>query len=516
MSNEFAHAAGGDFLDVPGGGFVGAGGDNFEAAPGLSLAPEAPSAILRAEPYLVPARGGRRSSTLHRLLALADVTAALTAGALTALAAGLPADQALVVCAAYALMLPVVAFLCGLYAADDLRAWETGVPDLKRMLFATLALSWPLFAVAVLLGAPHFRIVTLLVTVLTFVLAVTGRAVARAIAHRSVHLQERTAIVGSGLVAGELVQNLRRHHGLGLLPVGIVENSEHHRSVDDLPHLGSLDDLREILRRENIDRVIIAFTRGSHVDLLQAIRACRDSRVPVHVVPRLYEFLDGARALDNVGGMPILSLGIPRLSSVAKVSKRALDIVASSVGLLCCAPLFAIIALAIKRESPGPVFFRQVRAGRAGTSFELIKFRSMYEDADARKAELMDANEMPGGVLFKIRQDPRITRVGQHLRRYSLDELPQLWNVLRGQMSLVGPRPLVIAETEWLGDDWQARRSELRPGITGPWQIYGRSEVPFEAMVRFDYQYVAGWSLARDLELLCATIPAVLTGRGAY
>jgi len=478
--------------------------------------PPMPLAILRAEPDLVPARGGRRSAVLHRLLGLADAIAASTAGVLAAVATGLPIDDALFMGAMGALLVPILAFCCGLYAADDLRAWATGVPDLKRMSFAALALSWPLYGVAGLAGAQHPVSLTVLGTALTFALATSGRALARAAAHRSDRLQERTVIVGSGLVAGEIVQNLRRHRGLGLIPVGIVENAEVHRSVDNLPLLGSLNELSEILRRDEVDRVIIAFSRATHVQLLHAIRACRDNRVPVHVVPRLFEFLDGARALDHVGGMPILSLGVPRLSGMAQAAKRGLDILASAAGLLLFLPLFVIIALAIKRDSPGPVFFRQPRGGRGRTSFELLKFRSMSEDADARKADLLDANEMPGGVLFKIREDPRVTRVGRKLRRFSLDELPQLWNVLRGDMSLVGPRPLVIPETEWLDQVWQLRRSELRPGITGPWQIYGRSEIPFEDMVRFDYQYVAGWSLARDLEILCATVPVVLGGRGAY
>jgi exopolysaccharide biosynthesis polyprenyl glycosylphosphotransferase len=481
-----------------------------------TAAPTPARAVLRAEPELVPARGGRRAVVLHRLLALADIAGALTAVLVASLLAGLGMEDALAVSAACALVMPVLAFCSGLYAADDLRAWATGVPDLKRLLFATLALSWPLFAFASAVGAQRPAIVTLTGTILTFALVTSGRAIARAAAHRSEVLLERTVIVGSGLVAGELVETLRVHREFGLSPVGIVEDAEHHRSVHELPLLGSLDELAQVLRRDAVDRVIIAFSRASHVELLKAIRACRDARVPVHVVPRLFEFLDGARSLDHVGGMPLLSLGVPRLTRAARVTKRALDIAAAGAGLVVCAPLFAVIAIAIRIESPGPVFFRQVRGGRTGTTFQLVKFRSMYEGADARKEELLAANEMPGGVMFKIRQDPRITGVGRVLRRFSLDELPQLWNVLRGDMSLVGPRPLVLPETEWLDEEWHARRSDLRPGLTGPWQVYGRSDVPFQAMLRFDYQYVAGWSLARDLEILCFTLPAVLAGRGAY
>jgi lipopolysaccharide/colanic/teichoic acid biosynthesis glycosyltransferase len=173
-------------------------------------------------------------------------------------------------------------------------------------------------------------------------------------------------------------------------------------------------------------------------------------------------------------------------------------------------------AIAVKVNSKGPIFFHQARAGRRNRSFNLIKFRSMYVDAEQRKADFDRMNESDDGVMFKIRDDPRVTRVGRVLRRFSIDELPQLFNVLKGDMSLVGPRPLIFSEAEALEERWHLRRSELRPGITGPWQVYGRSQSPFQEMVRFDYQYVAGWSLARDVELLLETLPAVLSGRGAY
>jgi lipopolysaccharide/colanic/teichoic acid biosynthesis glycosyltransferase len=197
-------------------------------------------------------------------------------------------------------------------------------------------------------------------------------------------------------------------------------------------------------------------------------------------------------------------------------AKRLVDLVGSAALLILISPLMIAIAIAIKVNSRGPVFFRQPRAGRRGKGFKLIKFRSMYTDAEERKPEVAQLNEADDGVMFKIRVDPRVTRTGRFLRRFSLDELPQLFNVLIGQMSLVGPRPLIFPEAEALEKEWHLRRLELRPGLTGPWQIYGRSQNPFQEMVRFDYQYVAGWSLARDVEILIATVPAVLSGRGAY
>jgi exopolysaccharide biosynthesis polyprenyl glycosylphosphotransferase len=236
----------------------------------------------------------------------------------------------------------------------------------------------------------------------------------------------------------------------------------------------------------------------------------------VDVVPRLVEVLDGVRALDQVGGQPLLSIGTPMLTSASIAAKRALDTAGSLALIALFSPLMIAIAVAIKLESRGPVFFRQPRSGRRNTSFQLIKFRSMYMDAEKRKAEMSELNEASDGVMFKIREDPRVTRVGRFIRRFSLDELPQLLNVLKGEMSLVGPRPLIFPETAALEQDWHLRRLELRPGLTGPWQVYGRSQSPFQEMVRFDYQYVAGWSLARDIEILLATLPAVMSGRGAY
>ena len=473
----------------------------------------APVAALRVE--AAPPRRRRRAASLHRLLALADALASGVATLAGSLIAGLPADAALTVSGICAVSLPAIAFACGLYAADDLRSWATGVPEAGRLLFAVVALSWPLHAAASAVGAASPAQVALIGTALAGILVAAGRAGARGIVHRAEHLLERTAIVGSGVVAVQLVANLRRHRAVGLVPVGIVDDSVHDPELADLEHLGTLDELPAILRLHAIDRVIIAFTRGGHEELLRGIRACRDGGVPVHVVPRLFEFLDGTRALDHIGGMPILSLGVPRLTTTSRAAKRTLDMVLSALALGAIAPVLAVIAIAIKLESPGPVLFRQPRGGRGETVFELLKFRSMYAGADEDKVELIAFNEHGDGVMFKIRRDPRVTRVGAVLRRLSLDELPQLWNVLRGQMSLVGPRPLILDETASL-EDWHVRRRDLRPGLTGPWQVYGRSDIPFQDMVRFDYQYVAGWSLARDLEIVLATIPAVVSGRGAY
>lgn len=195
--------------------------------------------------------------------------------------------------------------------------------------------------------------------------------------------------------------------------------------------------------------------------------------------------------------------------------KRLFDILASFILLLLLLPMFGVIALAIRLESPGPILFKQMRVGRWGQLFTMWKFRSMYVDAEARKAELLQQNEMAGGVIFKMKQDPRVTRVGRLIRKTSIDELPQLWNVLKGEMSLVGPRPPVISEVNQysLAD---RRRLEVIPGITCIWQVSGRSEIPFEQQVELDVQYIESQSFWTDIKILLKTIPALLLGKGAY
>ena len=463
-----------------------------------------------------PSRGADRWSALRRRFVAGDAAAALVAGALGAIAGGLgPRDGSTVATLLAAGWLTTL-FVCGLYAVAGLRSWASGVPEIPRMLVSAWLVSWPLLLLARALESPRALTAGLVGAMAVLGMTVLLRAVARAHVHGSAALRQRTVIVGSGLVAGQLTQKLRTHKQFGLVPIGFVDDDVHEPGSLDLPRLGRLDDLSQILAERAADRVMIAFSLASHERLHSAIRACRDHGVAVDVVPRLFEFLDGTRTLDHVGGLPVLSIGPQRLSRSSQAAKRMLDAGVATLALTVLAPVIALLALAIKRDSRGPVFFRQQRAGRDGSVFELYKFRSMYSDAEERKRALQAANDLDDGVMFKIHEDPRVTRVGRFLRRSSLDELPQLFNVLRGEMSLVGPRPLILVESDALDEEWHERRLDLRPGITGPWQVYGRSDIPFEEMVRFDYQYVAGWSLARDVEILLATVPAVLAGRGAY
>jgi exopolysaccharide biosynthesis polyprenyl glycosylphosphotransferase len=452
------------------------------------------------------------------MLFTADSLAACLAGAIAVLAFGPgAAEPSEVVYAGGATILwPLAAFSIGLYRSDQLASWASAVTEIPRAFVALMLIAWPLFGLASILGFDRVVALTFVTVAGIAILTGVARTIVRAGLHRAPDLRQRTLILGSGFVAGHVVKKLRNNAQFGLVPVGIVDDEVHDVGSPDLPWLGRFADLDAIIEAQGIDRVIIAFSKASHEELLESIRACRDAGVTVDVVPRLFEFLDGVRALDQVGGLPLLSIGTPMLTSASIAAKRVLDAAGSLALIVLFAPLMIAIAIAVKLESRGPVFFRQPRAGRGNSSFELIKFRSMYVDAEKRKTEMEKLNEASDGVMFKIREDPRVTRVGRFIRRFSLDELPQLFNVLKGEMSLVGPRPLIFPETAALEEDWHLRRLELRPGLTGPWQVYGRSQSPFQEMVRFDYQYVAGWSLARDVEILLATLPAVLSGRGAY
>jgi exopolysaccharide biosynthesis polyprenyl glycosylphosphotransferase len=463
-------------------------------------------------------RARRRGDTLARMLYTGDSFAALLAGAIAVLALELGASvgASLAFAIGTAILWPVAAFSLGLYRGDQLTTWASAVAEVPRAFVALVLITWPLFALASLLDFGDAVGITFLAVAATGMLTTVSRTIVRGWLHRAPDLRQRTLILGSGIVAGQVVKKLRNNDQFGLVPVGLVDNDVHDVGTPDLPWLGRFDDLKLIIEDQQIDRVIIAFSRASHEQLLESIRACRDAGVAIDVVPRLFEFLDGVQALDQVGGLPLLSIGPAKLTSMSVTAKRILDVAVSLIALVVLSPLLLAIAIAIKLESRGPVFFTQQRAGRDSSGFALIKFRSMYLDADRRKEEVEALNEAGDGVMFKIRDDPRVTRVGKRLRRYSLDELPQLLNVVKGEMSLVGPRPLIFPEAEALEEHWHLRRLELRPGLTGPWQVYGRSQSPFQEMVRFDYQYVAGWSLARDVELLLATLPAVFSGRGAY
>jgi exopolysaccharide biosynthesis polyprenyl glycosylphosphotransferase len=243
-------------------------------------------------------------------------------------------------------------------------------------------------------------------------------------------------------------------------------------------------------------------------------KALRDSEVEVRVSANISDILSTRLTLQQVGGLMALSLRPVRLSGAQAVAKRTLDLAAGVLAMVLLAPLWIVLYAAIKLDSRGPVFYRQERIGRHQRPFHMLKFRTMVVGADAMLDDLREQNEATG-PLFKLRRDPRVTRVGRFLRRWSLDELPQLWNVLTGDMSLVGPRPALPEEVAAY-EDWHLDRLEVPPGITGLWQVKGRSDLPFDDYVRLDLFYIENWSVGYDFYILAKTLPAVFAGRGAF
>ena len=322
----------------------------------------------------------------------------------------------------------------------------------------------------------------------------------------------RTLIVGAGTVGQMVADKISKRPEYGLELVGYVDDE---LPVDGgEPIVGRVEELTRLVDDLDIDWVIVAFAQVPYERMHELMRDVRRPEVHISIVPRYFELFASNAAIEDVEGMPIVSLPPMRLSRVVRLVKRGVDIAGAACGLLVLTPLLAVVALAIKLDSKGPVFFRQSRRGRGGSTFRIVKFRTMFTDAERQRFDLAGLNEVTG-PLFKMRKDPRITRVGGFLRKTSIDELPQLWNVLRGEMSLVGPRPFVVHEADQI-TGWAGRRADITPGITGLWQILGRNDLTFEEMTKLDYVYVTNWSLWWDLKILLRTIPVVLARRGAY
>lgn len=324
----------------------------------------------------------------------------------------------------------------------------------------------------------------------------------------------RVLIVGSSSGAQELAERLLRHPEHGMVPVGFVDTNPD--PVDpELPMgvTGSLEDLAPVARRLRVERVIVDTSSVREDELMAVLDQAARSQLEIVVLPALAGHLSTAISIESIAGMTLLAYRQGLRRGVSWFAKRAVDIVAAAAGLILTTPIWLIAALAVKTDSAGPVFFRQVRVGRDGRLFTLYKFRSMTVDAEDSLIDLRDRNEADG-PYFKVAADPRITRIGRWLRRYSVDELPQLLNVLRGDMSLVGPRPPLPGEVAEY-PDWFRRRLTVPPGMTGLWQVSGRFLLPFHEAARLDVFYVDHWSFGLDLKILLRTPLVVLSGRGA-
>ena len=411
----------------------------------------------------------------------------------------------------------MVAGIYRLYAREGTSLSRTTFDDLPDLLLLTTLATWLGLVFLVETGLAHPRLRNLIVFWLVFVCAIVAcRALARAVArHAFAGLRERTIVVGAGRVGMLVGHKLSSHPRRGLELVGYLDDAP--LDPGPIKHLGGMDALERVVRAHAVERVIVAFSQLPAEQEADVCRRCLDLEVQLDIVPRLFEVVGPRARVHSLDGLPILSLSAPRLSRSARGVKRALDIAVSSAALVVLGPVLALASLGIKLDTPGPVFFRQERMGFGGARFRILKFRTMIVDADARKDEVAHLNKHTeaGPRMFKVEDDPRVTPVGRFLRRWSLDELPQLINVLRGEMSLVGPRPLILGEDEHIRGH-SRRRLSLTPGITGVWQVLGRSDIPFAEMVALDYLYVTNWSLWGDVKLLAQTVPVVLQRRGAY
>jgi exopolysaccharide biosynthesis polyprenyl glycosylphosphotransferase len=329
---------------------------------------------------------------------------------------------------------------------------------------------------------------------------------------RAAGYRRRAVLVGTGKHIRDVA------HALGDAPhspievVGFLSLQE--LPANGLRSLGSLADLEEVLASERVDEVIIADPDFPQVEAVDLVDRCHQRGVRVRLAPSTMEILIHRAEFVPGQSVPLFELGPPVFEGVDFALKRTFDIVGATILLVLLSPLLLGIMLAVRLSSRGPAFFSSTRRGIGQRPFACLKFRTMHTNAEEHQADLEELNEA-SGALFKIREDPRLTRVGRLLRRYSLDELPQLLNVLRGEMSLVGPRPLPERDYRML-EDWHRKRYLVLPGITGLWQVSGRSELDFDDLVHLDFIYLERWSLALDLTILLKTVPAVVSRRGAY
>ena len=523
----------------------------FRSAAGRGNAANAaiPEGDLRATTY-------RRDAVYRRALALADVA---SAGIAVLIGVPILGADALNPVALLALPLVlVVGKVTGLYDRDEHLIRKTTLDEVPTLFWVST-----LYALLTWLGGElivdgHFgREQAVGVWALLFASMVATRALARLLAG-GLSGEERCLVLGDAATADWIARRFDEAPGLKALVVGRAPlepepaSNGHAGNNGDNGHSGlngdnghsglngdnghsglngdnghsglnganvsngangtDGEDLERLVTATRSERAIVAPRGEITDDLLNTTRSLKSMGLRVSVLPRLPEVVGSSVELDDVDGITLLGMRRFGLSRSSRAIKRSFDVVGAGLSLLVLGPLLAAVAIAIKLDSRGPVLFRQRRMGRHGVPFEMLKFRTMVDGAEAQKSALAARNEADGG-LFKIKEDPRITRVGMRLRRISLDEVPQLLNVLRGDMALVGPRPLVLDEDGRI-EGWRRSRLQLPPGVTGPWQVFGSARIPLDEMVKIDYLYGANWSLWLDVKTLLRTVPFVLGRRG--
>ncbi len=354
----------------------------------------------------------------------------------------------------------------------------------------------------------------LIVILLGFARVLRGAIMARL---RQVGLGvDRVLIIGAGEVGRTVMRNIIAQPELGYRVVGFLDDNPLKSSSDIGPirALGPIENLPQVITANDIDQVIITLPWQYHRKVVRLVMESQDAGVRARVVPDLFQLSLGGVDAEAINGIPLISVKESSLTGLNRASKRAFDLILAGLSVIVSAPIWLLVALAVRLDSPGPVLFKQARAGRDGKPFTVFKFRSMRQDAEAELERLREQNEATG-PMFKIRDDPRRTRIGRIIRQTSLDELPQLINILRGEMSLVGPRPALLTEVAQY-QDWHRKRLEVQPGLTGLWQVSGRSDLSFDEMVMLDIYYAENWSLGLDLRILWRTVPQIIFGDGAY
>ena len=464
-----------------------------------------PAALATIGEKASPSGAMRRERWYRRLLALADAVATMLA---VAVAFGLPggAESRW----SFLLLAPFVvvgAKLLGLYERDELIVHKTTLDDVPRLAALSMA---AVLAVWIFGDALVPETLTRESDMAMGAVLLLSLLVCRASARRVAQLvtpPERCLVIGGPDTQRRLERIIDDEPGVMLVSSLSLEAAHDLLRADANPLL-----VRQLIAGQDIHRAIFEPEGGAHTEMtLDVLRGAKAHGLRISLLPSVFDVVGTSVKLDEVGGVTMLGLHRFGLSRSSAFVKRAFDLVVGTLVLVVAAPLLALTALLIRLDSSGPVIFRQTRVGKNGRHFKILKFRTMAIDAEALKAELEPHNEAQG--LFKIAADPRITRIGRILRRTSMDELPQLINVLRGEMSLVGPRPLIPREDARIVG-WDRRRLTLTPGMTGPWQIAGSARVPLNEMVRFDYRYAATWSMWSDIKILTRTVQYVLAQRG--
>jgi exopolysaccharide biosynthesis polyprenyl glycosylphosphotransferase len=422
---------------------------------------------------------------------------------------------------AMTIALPVAWIACvALARGYEARFIGAGADEFRRIINAGISLTGAIAIVSYATSAHLARGYVVVAMPCVVALDLVARYWLRKRLHRYRALggcMRRAVAVGHPKDVEALINELRRepYHGLSVVGVCLAGGAGDGASLQGVPVHGGLADVMAAVRQSDADTVaVLACPEMNGVELRKLAWELEKTDTDLCLAPALLDVAGPRTSIRSAAGLPLLYMDHPDLTGARQAIKSIFDRLAALSGLILLAPLFVTIAVAIKLGDAGPVLFRQVRVGRNGRPFHVCKFRTMVTDAEEQRARLEARNEA-SGVLFKIKDDPRVTRAGTWLRRYSLDELPQLFNVLAGQMSLVGPRPALPEEAARYGD-YVRRRLAVRPGITGLWQVSGRSDLPWEEAVRLDLRYVENWSFALDLQILWKTWSAVTRGDGAY